>query len=124
MWYQFSCSQDSGLVHLEELVLLTLSCSKFKQLVTHNIMSLQAGVGGGMKAGINIWRALRDITDVHPAWAHVAERRYTEADLPRPITRKEDVGTLTGTKEFDDAQVMRNTYDELLECNVCIHMTT
>ncbi len=57
-----------------------------------------------MKAGISIWRALRDIKDVHPAWAHVAERRYTEADLPRPITRKEDVGTLTGTKEFDESQ--------------------
>lgn len=68
----------------------------------HRLM--QAGVGGGMKAGISIWRALRDIKDVHPAWAHVAERRYTEADLPRPITRKEDVGTLTGTKEFDESQ--------------------
>jgi hypothetical protein len=60
-----------------------------------------------MKAGINIWRALRDIKDVHPAWACVAEQRYTEADLPRPITRKEDVGTLTGTKEFDERQVRR-----------------
>ncbi|WIA36536.1 hypothetical protein OEZ86_007829 [Tetradesmus obliquus] len=65
---------------------------------------MQAGVGGGMKAGINIWRALRDVKDVHPAWACVAETRYTEADLPRPITRKEDVGTLTGTKEFDESQ--------------------
>jgi hypothetical protein len=25
-----------------------------------------------MKAGINIWRALRDIKDVHPAWACVS----------------------------------------------------
>jgi hypothetical protein len=49
-----------------------------------------------MKAGIIIWKALRDIHDVHPAWAHVAGRGYTEADLPRPITRKDDVGTLTG----------------------------
>jgi hypothetical protein len=57
-----------------------------------------------MKAGINIWRALHDIKDVHPAWAHVAKRRYTEDDLPRPISRKEDVGTLTGTKEVDEAQ--------------------
>lgn len=65
---------------------------------------MQAGVGGGMKAGINIWRALRDIKDVHPAWRHVAERAYTEDDLPRPITRKEDVFTLTGTREFDDSQ--------------------
>lgn len=61
-----------------------------------------------MKAGINIWRALRDITDVHPAWARVAALpagRYLESDLPRPITRKLDVGTLTGTKEFDETQV-------------------
>jgi hypothetical protein len=33
--------------------------------------------------------------------------RYTEADLPRPITRKEVVGTLTCTREFDDHQVRR-----------------
>jgi 3-ketoacyl-CoA synthase len=72
--------------------------------VKKNQTIMQAGVGGGMKAGINIWRALKDITDVHPAWAQVANKRYTEADLPRPITRKEDVGTLTGTKEFDDTQ--------------------
>lgn len=75
---------------------------------------MQAGVGGGMKAGINIWRALRDIKDVHPAWACVAERRYTEADLPRPITRKEDVGTLTGTKEFDESQVCGGSVHHLV----------
>jgi hypothetical protein len=26
-----------------------------------------------MKAGINIWRALRDVKDVHPACAHIHE---------------------------------------------------
>lgn len=57
-----------------------------------------------MKAGINIWRALRDVTDVHPAWAHVADKPYTEADLPRPITTDRDVGTLTGMRAVDDAQ--------------------
>eukprot|EP00879_Flechtneria_rotunda_P003637 GHRR01003874.1.p1 GENE.GHRR01003874.1~~GHRR01003874.1.p1 ORF type:complete len:440 (+),score=135.99 GHRR01003874.1:1261-2580(+) len=84
-WYSFAYIETMGDVHKGQVV-------------------MQAGVGGGMKAGINIWRALRDIKDVHPAWAHVAECRYTEADLPRPITRREDVGTLTGTKEFDDTQ--------------------
>lgn len=37
------------------------------------------------QAGVNIWRALRDVRDVHPAWRHVAHKPITEADLPRPI---------------------------------------
>ncbi|KAI8477402.1 MAG: FAE1/Type III polyketide synthase-like protein-domain-containing protein [Monoraphidium minutum] len=47
---------------------------------------MQIGMGGGMKAGVNIWRAMRDIRTIHPAWRHVAHRPITEADLPRPIT--------------------------------------
>jgi 3-ketoacyl-CoA synthase len=31
---------------------------------------LQIGMGGGMKAGVNIWKALRNIDSVHVAWAH------------------------------------------------------
>lgn len=38
------------------------------------------------QAGVNIWRANRDITTTHPAWRHVAGRPVTEADLPRPIS--------------------------------------
>ena len=38
------------------------------------------------QAGVNIWRALRDVKAVHPAWRHVAHRPITEADLPRPIS--------------------------------------
>jgi hypothetical protein len=47
---------------------------------------MQIGVGGGMKAGVAVWRALKTFRDNHPAWAHLGGRRQTEADLPRPIT--------------------------------------
>lgn len=47
---------------------------------------MQIGMGGGMKAGVNIWRALKDNKVVHPAWRHVANKPLTEADLPRPIS--------------------------------------
>eukprot|EP00775_Hariotina_reticulata_P006451 gene6451-6680_t len=50
----------------------------------HKIM--QVGMGGGMKAGINVWLALRNNNNtVHKAWRHLAARPLTEADLPRPI---------------------------------------
>lgn len=38
-----------------------------------------------MKAGVNIWRALRHNNVVHPAWRHLADKPLTEADLPRAI---------------------------------------
>jgi hypothetical protein len=38
------------------------------------------------QAGVNIWRALRDVRAIHPAWRHVAHCPITEADLPRPIS--------------------------------------
>jgi predicted NBD/HSP70 family sugar kinase len=31
---------------------------------------LQLGIGSGVKCGVNIWRALRDVHDVQDAWAH------------------------------------------------------
>lgn len=46
---------------------------------------LQVGMGGGMKAGVNVWRALRTNDAVHPAWRHLAATPLTEADLPRAI---------------------------------------
>jgi 3-ketoacyl-CoA synthase len=57
---------------------------------------LQAGVGGGMKAAVVLWKAVRDVRAPHRAWAHLAGVPYTEADLPRPITV---TGTLTGLDE-------------------------
>jgi hypothetical protein len=42
-------------------------------------------MGGGMKVGINIWRALNNNDSLHPAWLHLAHAPLTEADLPRSI---------------------------------------
>lgn len=38
------------------------------------------------QAGVNVWRALRDTSSIHPAWRHIAGKPVTEADLPRPIS--------------------------------------
>lgn len=59
---------------------------------------LQAGVGGGMKAAVVVWRAVRDVPRTpHRAWAHLpGGKPYAEEDMPRPITVE---GTLTGLKE-------------------------
>jgi hypothetical protein len=37
-----------------------------------------------MKGGVNIWVALRDTQDPHPAWMH-AKAAYAEKDMPRSI---------------------------------------
>lgn len=37
---------------------------------------LQVGAGGGMKGGVNIWKALKDNDYVHPCWLHCAGRPY------------------------------------------------
>jgi hypothetical protein len=57
------------------------SCDK----VTKGQRILQVGMGGGMKAGVNVWRALHDNRCVHKAWMHLAAKPLTEADLPRAI---------------------------------------
>ena len=45
---------------------------------------LQLGVGGGMKAGSNVWRAVRDVQVPHRAWQHLSSP-VQEADLPRAL---------------------------------------
>jgi hypothetical protein len=40
------------------------------------LLLLQVGAGGGMKGGVNIWKALRDTHSMHPAWLHCAGRPY------------------------------------------------
>jgi hypothetical protein len=48
----------------------------------------QLGVGGGMKGGCNVWRALRDVDGTtHRAWRHLEGRPLTEAELPRGIDK-------------------------------------
>ena len=48
--------------------------------------SPQVSVGTGVKAGINIWRAVRDVKEAHPAWQHLQGKGITEADLPMPLS--------------------------------------
>jgi hypothetical protein len=48
-------------------------------------VTLQIGMGSGMKAGVAVWQAMRDVRDVHSAWRHLAGNPLTEADLPRAI---------------------------------------
>ena len=42
-------------------------------------------MGTGVKAGVNVWKALRDIQEPHPAWQHLQGVPVTEADLPLPL---------------------------------------
>lgn len=39
--------------------------------IKHNQTVMQIGMGGGMKAGVNVWRALRDVQEDHLAWRHL-----------------------------------------------------
>ncbi|KAG2441030.1 hypothetical protein HXX76_003883 [Chlamydomonas incerta] len=43
---------------------------------------LQVGVGSGIKCGVNVWKALRDIHEVHDAWAHRAAAAAAAAAPP------------------------------------------
>jgi hypothetical protein len=45
-------------------------------LFLHVLLLLQVGAGGGMKGGVNIWKAMRDTHSMHPAWMHCAGRAY------------------------------------------------
>lgn len=45
---------------------------------------MQVGMGGGMKAGVNIWRALRNNKVMHRNWAHLTHP-LVDNDLPRTV---------------------------------------
>ena len=49
--------------------------------VKRNQRIMQIGMGGGMKAGVNIWQALRDVQDNHLAWRHLEGRPVTGKPL-------------------------------------------
>jgi 3-ketoacyl-CoA synthase len=72
---------------------------------------LQVGVGGGMKSGVAYWRALRDIKDIHPCWAHLGGVPLTEADLPRPISNEyKSIFDLPSTRSQEEQkQVIETT---------------
>lgn len=65
---------------------------------------LQAGVGSGIKAGINIWKALRDIHDNHPAWVHLNGTPLTDADLPRSLVTSHQAAVHAGMKKINEEQ--------------------
>lgn len=39
--------------------------------IKRNQTVMQIGMGGGMKAGVNVWRSLKDVQDEHLAWRHL-----------------------------------------------------
>jgi 3-ketoacyl-CoA synthase len=87
------------------------SCRKVKK----GDVTLQIGMGSGMKAGVAVWKAMRDIGDVHPAWQHLSGCPLTEADLPRAIDEddmlmrpsKPKPANPTGGGKFSDAATAR-----------------
>lgn len=50
---------------------------------------MQVGVGSGVKCGVNLWRARRDVHEVHDAWKHVWDKngRVKEASHAKRRTR-------------------------------------
>lgn len=56
----------------------------------------QIGMGGGMKVGINVWRALNTNHSVHPAWISLSANPLTEEDLPRSIEPTDGAAAATG----------------------------
>jgi len=50
---------------------------------------MQVGVGSGVKCGVNLWKAKRDVHEVHEAWEHVWEKngRVKEASHAKRRTR-------------------------------------
>jgi hypothetical protein len=72
------------------------------------IITPQVGVGGGMKSGVAFWRALRDVRDIHPAWAHLNGHALKEHDLPRPIsTEYKSVFDISRSDEQPQQQQVR-----------------
>jgi 3-ketoacyl-CoA synthase len=55
----------------------TIAYLESQSMVKKGQQIMQVGAGGGMKGGVNIWKALRDNDEVHAAWMHIAGRPYT-----------------------------------------------
>lgn len=41
-----------------------------------------------MKSGVAYWKALHEVKDIHPCWAHLNGIPLKEVDLPRPISNE------------------------------------
>ncbi|KXZ47805.1 hypothetical protein GPECTOR_32g417 [Gonium pectorale] len=48
----------------------TLACVETLNGVRRGERIMQVGVGSGIKCGVNVWKALRDVREVHDAWSH------------------------------------------------------
>ncbi len=46
---------------------------------------MQMGIGGGMKASVNVWRAMKDNDSPHRAWLHRVGAPMRQEDLPRMV---------------------------------------
>ncbi|KAG1679934.1 hypothetical protein FOA52_006998 [Chlamydomonas sp. UWO 241] len=65
---------------------------------------MQIGVGSGIKCGVNIWQAKRDISDVHRAWEHrVAPERAAAAASAKPPLRFVDTSGFASSHLFSRA---------------------
>jgi len=45
---------------------------------------MQVGVGSGLKCGVNLWVACRDIWEMHNSWKHVAQERGIQGGTGNP----------------------------------------
>eukprot|EP00878_Enallax_costatus_P025025 GHUV01026745.1.p1 GENE.GHUV01026745.1~~GHUV01026745.1.p1 ORF type:complete len:231 (+),score=90.46 GHUV01026745.1:292-984(+) len=50
---------------------------------------LQIGVGSGVKCGVNVWTAVRDVHDVQDAWAH----RATDSSVLKQRRSRSNIGS-------------------------------
>ena len=61
---------------LAQQPLLHIACVLRLIIAVFTCCNPQVGAGGGMKGGVNIWKALKDNDYVHPCWLHCAGRPY------------------------------------------------
>ncbi|GAX83842.1 hypothetical protein CEUSTIGMA_g11266.t1 [Chlamydomonas eustigma] len=62
---------------------------------------MQIGLGSGIKVGVNVWKAVRDINDVHVAWQH---------RIPPEQCLKRIDGTLQRQEQFVDVSCLSRIY--------------
>lgn len=64
----------------------TLAAVETTRGVSRGDRVLQIGVGSGIKCGVNVWKALRDVHEVHGAWAHrLSSEERTRLELAAQV---------------------------------------